>query len=59
ELMQDARFIEGGTSIHYLENKLAHRPRAAHRRRLRRAPRRNGSTVHAWRQGRCASLFSR
>lgn len=26
ELMQDARFIEGGTSIHYLENKLAQRP---------------------------------
>ena len=23
ELMQDARFIEGGTSIHYLEHKLA------------------------------------
>jgi acetyl-CoA carboxylase biotin carboxylase subunit len=23
ELMQDARFIEGGTSIHYLEQKLA------------------------------------
>jgi len=26
ELMQDARFIEGGTSIHYLEHKLAQRP---------------------------------
>lgn len=26
ELMQDARFIEGGTSIHYLEQKLAQRP---------------------------------
>ncbi|AUA55122.1 MULTISPECIES: acetyl-CoA carboxylase biotin carboxylase subunit [Achromobacter] len=26
ELLQDARFIEGGTSIHYLENKLAQRP---------------------------------
>ena len=26
ELMQDARFIEGGTSIHYLENKLSQRP---------------------------------
>lgn len=26
ELMQDARFIEGGTSIHYLENKLLQRP---------------------------------
>ncbi len=26
ELVQDARFIEGGTSIHYLENKLAQRP---------------------------------
>jgi acetyl-CoA carboxylase, biotin carboxylase subunit len=25
ELMQDARFIEGGTSIHYLEHKLAER----------------------------------
>jgi acetyl-CoA carboxylase, biotin carboxylase subunit len=25
ELLQDARFIEGGTSIHYLENKLAQR----------------------------------
>ena len=23
ELMQDARFVEGGTSIHYLEHKLA------------------------------------
>jgi acetyl-CoA carboxylase biotin carboxylase subunit len=23
ELMQDARFVEGGTSIHYLEQKLA------------------------------------
>jgi acetyl-CoA carboxylase biotin carboxylase subunit len=23
ELLQDARFIEGGTSIHYLEHKLA------------------------------------
>jgi acetyl-CoA carboxylase biotin carboxylase subunit len=23
ELMHDARFIEGGTSIHYLEQKLA------------------------------------
>ena len=27
ELMVDARFIEGGTSIHYLENKLADRPK--------------------------------
>jgi len=26
ELLQDSRFIEGGTSIHYLENKLAQRP---------------------------------
>lgn len=26
ELMQDARFAEGGTSIHYLEHKLAQRP---------------------------------
>ncbi len=26
ELLQDARFIEGGTSIHYLEEKLAQRP---------------------------------
>ncbi|AUL48517.1 acetyl-CoA carboxylase biotin carboxylase subunit [Bordetella trematum] len=26
ELLQDARFIEGGTSIHYLEHKLAQRP---------------------------------
>jgi acetyl-CoA carboxylase biotin carboxylase subunit len=26
ELMQDARFIEGGTSIHYLEQKLSQRP---------------------------------
>jgi acetyl-CoA carboxylase, biotin carboxylase subunit len=26
ELLVDARFIEGGTSIHYLENKLAERP---------------------------------
>jgi len=26
ELMQDSRFIEGGTSIHYLEEKLAQRP---------------------------------
>ncbi|WP_426792746.1 acetyl-CoA carboxylase biotin carboxylase subunit [Achromobacter xylosoxidans] len=26
ELLQDARFVEGGTSIHYLENKLAQRP---------------------------------
>jgi acetyl-CoA carboxylase biotin carboxylase subunit len=26
ELLQDARFIEGGTSIHYLEQKLAQRP---------------------------------
>jgi acetyl-CoA carboxylase, biotin carboxylase subunit len=26
ELMVDARFIEGGTSIHYLEHKLAERP---------------------------------
>lgn len=26
ELMQDARFVEGGTSIHYLEQKLAQRP---------------------------------
>ncbi len=25
ELMLDARFMEGGTSIHYLENKLAGR----------------------------------
>lgn len=27
ELLQDARFVEGGTSIHYLENKLAQRDR--------------------------------
>ena len=27
ELMDDARFLEGGTSIHYLEQKLAARPR--------------------------------
>jgi acetyl-CoA carboxylase biotin carboxylase subunit len=26
ELLIDARFVEGGTSIHYLENKLAERP---------------------------------
>ncbi len=26
ELMADARFVEGGTSIHYLEHKLAQRP---------------------------------
>ena len=26
ELMQDSRFIEGGTSIHYLEERLAQRP---------------------------------
>lgn len=26
ELLQDARFVEGGTSIHYLEHKLAQRP---------------------------------
>jgi len=26
ELMQDARFFEGGTSIHYLEQKLSQRP---------------------------------
>ncbi|EHK64633.1 acetyl-CoA carboxylase biotin carboxylase subunit [Achromobacter arsenitoxydans] len=26
EMLQDARFIEGGTSIHYLEHKLAQRP---------------------------------
>ena len=26
ELMVDARFIEGGTNIHYLENKLANKP---------------------------------
>ena len=26
ELLQDSRFVEGGTSIHYLENKLAQRP---------------------------------
>jgi acetyl-CoA carboxylase biotin carboxylase subunit len=26
ELMVDARFIEGGTNIHYLEHKLAHKP---------------------------------
>jgi acetyl-CoA carboxylase biotin carboxylase subunit len=25
ELMVDGRFVEGGTSIHYLENKLAER----------------------------------
>jgi acetyl-CoA carboxylase biotin carboxylase subunit len=25
ELVQDARFVEGGTSIHYLEHKLADR----------------------------------
>jgi acetyl-CoA carboxylase biotin carboxylase subunit len=24
--MQDARFVEGGTSIHYLEQKLSQRP---------------------------------
>ncbi|SFH98902.1 acetyl-CoA carboxylase, biotin carboxylase subunit [Collimonas sp. OK307] len=29
ELMIDARFIEGGTNIHYLEHKLAERPVAA------------------------------
>jgi acetyl-CoA carboxylase biotin carboxylase subunit len=28
ELMVDARFIEGGTNIHYLEHKLAERPNA-------------------------------
>lgn len=28
ELMQDARFVEGGTSIHYLEQKLSQRPGA-------------------------------
>ena len=28
ELMLDARFIEGGTSIHYLEEKLARSPTA-------------------------------
>ena len=27
ELMQDARFMEGGTSIHYLEHKLEQRPK--------------------------------
>ncbi|VFR17211.1 Biotin carboxylase of acetyl-CoA carboxylase [plant metagenome] len=27
ELLQDARFIEGGTSIHYLEHKLEQRPK--------------------------------
>ncbi|TEA79087.1 acetyl-CoA carboxylase biotin carboxylase subunit [Allopusillimonas ginsengisoli] len=26
ELLQDARFVEGGTSIHYLEHKLSQRP---------------------------------
>ncbi|RZA27562.1 MAG: acetyl-CoA carboxylase biotin carboxylase subunit, partial [Lysobacteraceae bacterium] len=26
ELMVDARFIEGGTNIHYLEHKLASKP---------------------------------
>ena len=26
ELMQDAHFVKGGTSIHYLEHKLAQRP---------------------------------
>ena len=26
ELMIDARFMEGGTSIHYLEQKLANKP---------------------------------
>ena len=26
ELMVDARFIEGGTNIHYLEQKLADKP---------------------------------
>lgn len=26
ELLNDARFVEGGTSIHYLEQKLAARP---------------------------------
>src|SRR5690606_27571297 len=26
ELMADARFVEGGTSIHYLEHKLSQRP---------------------------------
>ena len=26
ELMVDARFIEGGTNIHYLEQKLANKP---------------------------------
>jgi len=26
ELLTDARFMEGGTSIHYLEHKLAERP---------------------------------
>jgi acetyl-CoA carboxylase biotin carboxylase subunit len=26
ELMVDGRFVEGGTSIHYLEHKLAERP---------------------------------
>jgi acetyl-CoA carboxylase biotin carboxylase subunit len=26
ELMVDARFIEGGTNIHYLEHKLSHKP---------------------------------
>ncbi len=29
DLMQDARFIEGGTSIHYLEEKLAARNEAS------------------------------
>jgi len=29
ELMHDARFIEGGTSIHYLEEKLATREKAS------------------------------
>jgi acetyl-CoA carboxylase biotin carboxylase subunit len=27
ELMVDARFIEGGTNIHYLEQKLAEKPK--------------------------------
>ena len=26
ELMTDARFVKGGTSIHYLEHRLAERP---------------------------------
>jgi len=29
EMMIDAKFVEGGTSIHYLENKLAARKAAA------------------------------